>query len=60
MRELSLVRMIQPGGAVVDQVSPAVYPSGPPSWYPGTIARVLYAGTDGRPFRLDIRKPKRR
>src|SRR5262249_2714855 len=29
---------------------PEVYPSGPPCWSPGTSARVLFTGTDGRLF----------
>jgi hypothetical protein len=47
---MSLVRLSQPDGRILDQVDPAIYPGGPPCWFPGTPARVLFAGTDGRLF----------
>jgi hypothetical protein len=49
-KELSLVRLSQPGGRILDRVDPEIYPSGPPCWSPGTSARVLFTGTDGRLF----------
>jgi hypothetical protein len=49
-REISLVRLSQPGGRILDRVDPEVYPSGPPCWAPGTSERVFYTGTDGRLF----------
>jgi hypothetical protein len=47
---MSLVRLSQPDGRILDRVDPDVYPSGPPCWSPGSSARVLFTGTDGRLF----------
>jgi hypothetical protein len=49
-KEVSLVRLSQPGGTILDRVEPEVYPNGPPCWFRGTSARVLFTGTDGRLF----------
>jgi hypothetical protein len=49
-REVSLVRLSQPDGRILDRVDPEVYPSDPPCWSAGTSARVLFTGTDGRLF----------
>jgi hypothetical protein len=49
-REMSLMRLSQPDGRILSRIDPEVYPSGSPCWFPGTSARVLFTGTDGRLF----------
>jgi hypothetical protein len=48
--ETSLVRLSQPAGRILDRVDPEIYPSSPACWSPGTSARVLFTGHDGRLF----------
>jgi hypothetical protein len=51
-----MVRMTFPDCDVLDRVDldESPLPNGPPCWFPGTVARVLYAGGDGRLYRLDF------
>jgi hypothetical protein len=56
-KEASLVRLSQPGGTILERVEPEVYPNGPPCWFPGTSARVLFTGTDGRLFAWEFGGP---
>ena len=58
--KMSLVRLGQPDGRVLDSVDPEVYPGGPPCWLPGTSARVLFTGTDGRLFAWAFEGPSDR
>ncbi len=53
---VAMVRLALPGGETLDQVGFAdlAVPSSAPSWFPGTLARVLYAGADGQIYRLDF------
>jgi hypothetical protein len=57
-KQMSLVRLSQPGGRILDRADPEVYPSGPPCWAPGTAARVLFTGTDGRLFAWEFTGPR--
>jgi hypothetical protein len=55
--EFGLARYSVPSGRVLDRVPLEVVPAGHPCWFPGTAARVLYAGTDGRLYRLSFEGP---
>jgi hypothetical protein len=55
--ETSLVRLSQPGGRILDRADPEIYPSSPPCWSPGTCARVLFTGFDGRIFAWTFEGP---
>jgi hypothetical protein len=57
VREISLVRLSQPDGRALDRVDPEIYPSGPPCWLPGTSARALFTGIDGRLYAWTIEGP---
>jgi hypothetical protein len=59
-RAMSLVRLSQPGGKILDRVDPEVYPSGPPCWSRGTHAQALFTGTDGRLFAWAFEGPSDR
>ena len=50
--DFGLARYTFPGGKLIDHVSTDIMPIGPPAWYPGTRARVLYASGDGRLHQL--------
>ena len=56
-RMISLVRLSQPDGRILDRIDPEVYPSGPPCWSPGTSGQVLFTSTDGRLFAWDFEGP---
>ncbi len=45
--DFGLARYTFPGGKMVDQVSTEIVPVGPPCWFPGTGARILFAAGDG-------------
>jgi hypothetical protein len=47
-----LVRCTFPDGEVLNRVPLEVMPVGPPCWYPGTRARVLFPAGDGNLYRL--------
>ncbi|WP_435005743.1 hypothetical protein P12x_003536 [Tundrisphaera lichenicola] len=49
--DFGLARYSFPGGKLLDQVSTDVVPVGPPCWYPGTHARILFEAGDGRLYR---------
>ncbi len=43
-----------PSGRMIDQVALDILPSSPPCWFPGTAARVLFAGGDGELYSYDF------
>ena len=43
-----LGRYSYPDGVVLDQIPCDIVPVSPPCWYPGTQARILFAGGDGQ------------
>ncbi len=45
--DFGLARYTFPGGEMIDHVSTEIVPVTPPCWFPGTRARVLFAGGDG-------------
>ena len=45
--DFGLARYTFPGGKMVDQVSTEIVPVGPPCWFPGIGARILFAAGDG-------------
>lgn len=45
---VGLGRFAFPSGRALDQIATTTLPTGTPCWYPGTAARVLFAGADGR------------
>ena len=45
--DFGLGRYTFPGGRLLDHVSTEIIPVGPPAWFPGTRARVLFAAGDG-------------
>ncbi len=49
--DFGLARYTFPGGEKLDQVSTEIVPVGPPCWFPGTRARVLFAAGDGELYR---------
>ncbi len=51
---MALVRMTFPEGRVLDRVALDIMPASPPCWAPGTRARVLFGGGDGRLHRFDF------
>ncbi|HWE39342.1 MAG TPA: hypothetical protein VG406_22520, partial [Isosphaeraceae bacterium] len=51
---LSLVRMTFPEGRVLDRVAVGVLPASAPCWAPGTRARIVFGGGDGRLYRFDF------
>jgi len=46
-KDFGLARYTFPGGEVLDQVPTEIVPVGPPCWFPGTRARVIFAAGDG-------------
>jgi hypothetical protein len=55
--ESGLGRFTFPGGEPLDRVRFEVAPSGPPCWFPGLSARVLFPASDGRLYRLAFEEP---
>ncbi len=55
-RDVSLVRLSQPDGAVLDRISTAGMPAwiGAPCWFPDHSERLLLCGGDGLLYRLDF------
>ncbi len=55
-RDLALVRLSQPDGAVLDRISTAGMPAwiGAPCWFPDRSERLLLCGGDGLLYRLDF------
>jgi hypothetical protein len=51
-REFGLARYSLPSGRVLDYVPLNVMPAGHPCWFPGTAARVIFAGADGRLYHV--------
>jgi phosphatidylserine decarboxylase len=45
--DFGLARYSFPAGQLLDHVSTEIVPVGPPCWFPGTRARILFAGGDG-------------
>jgi hypothetical protein len=54
VRKLGLARYSYPDGAVLDRIETDDLPFRAPCWYPGTGARVLFAGGDGRLYRYSF------
>ena len=52
--EFGLARYSIPSGRVLDEIPLEVVPSSSPCWFPGTSARVLYAGSDGRLYQVSF------
>ena len=46
--DFGLARYTFPEGTLLNHVSSDVMPIAPPAWYPGTSARILFPGGDGR------------
>jgi hypothetical protein len=55
-RDVTLVRLSQPDGAVLDRISTAGLPAwlGAPCWFPDRSERLLLCGGDGLLYRLDF------
>jgi hypothetical protein len=53
-REFGMARYAIPSGRVLDQIPMEVVPASQPCWFPGTAAKVLFAGVDGRLYRVDF------
>ena len=49
-----LARYSLPSGRVLNRVSLDVLPTSHPSWFPDHSSRVLYAGNDGKLYRIDF------
>ncbi len=47
-----LARYSFPDGRMLNQIATDVVPTGPPCWFPGTQARVVFAAGDGRLYRF--------
>ncbi|MHC5537841.1 hypothetical protein ACYOEI_06385 [Singulisphaera rosea] len=43
-----LARFTYPDGEIIDRVTTDIIPKGPPCWYPGTKARILFSAIDGK------------
>jgi hypothetical protein len=46
--DFGLARLSFPDGRLLDRVSTEIVPVGPPCWFPGTRARILFASGDGQ------------
>jgi hypothetical protein len=46
-KDFGLARYAFPSGVMLDHVSTEIVPVGPPCWYPGIRARILFAAGDG-------------
>ncbi|MGE3818100.1 MAG: hypothetical protein AB7I30_01575 [Isosphaeraceae bacterium] len=53
-----LARYAMPGGRMLDQLPLEVPPASHPCWFPDRTARVLYAGGDGRLYRIAFEGPE--
>src|SRR5262249_28483870 len=51
-RGFGLARYSYPSGEVLDPLPVDVAPASPPAWFPDLSARLIYAGTDGRLYRI--------
>jgi hypothetical protein len=49
--DFGLARYRFPSGELLDHVSTEIVPVGPPCWFPGTRARILFVGGDGELYR---------
>lgn len=58
--EFGLARCTFPDGEVLDRIPLEIMPSGPPCWFPGTQASVLFAAGDGKLYRLDFEPERNR
>ena len=56
-RGTGIARYTFPDGEPLDRVETEVLLSGPPCWFPGTMARVLFAATDGSLYRMSFEQP---
>jgi hypothetical protein len=55
-----LGRVSYPSGRVLDSLTDLrMIPSGPPCWYPGPAARIIYAAGDGRIYQYAFDSPTR-
>jgi hypothetical protein len=54
LHEVGLARFTFPGGEALDRIPTEIVPAGPPCWFPGTEARVLFAAGDGQLYRVDF------
>lgn len=52
--DFGLVRVSFPDGRILNQVPTEIYPVGPPCWFPGTKARVLFTAGDGQLYRFSF------
>ena len=52
--DIGLARVSFPDGRILNQVPTEVYPVGPPCWFPGTKARVLFTAGDGQLYRFSF------
>jgi hypothetical protein len=50
--EYCLTRSTFPGGQLLDRIPSKLALAGAPCWFPGTLARVLFAGRDGALYQL--------
>jgi hypothetical protein len=55
--EFGMARVSFPDGEVIDRVPTNVVPLSSPCWYPGTRARVLFAGGDGQLYDYAFESP---
>jgi hypothetical protein len=51
-QSFGIARMSYPSGQVLERIDTTVFPSSPPCWFPGTMAKILFAGGDGRLYRF--------
>jgi hypothetical protein len=47
-KDFGLARYLFPSGELLDHVSTETVPVSPPCWFPGTRARVIFSGGDGK------------
>jgi hypothetical protein len=55
--DFGLARYAFPGGEMLDKVSTEIVPVGPPCWFPGTRAQILFAAGDGVLYRHAFETP---
>jgi hypothetical protein len=60
VNQFGLGRFSLPDGRALDRVPLSILPVGPPCWFPGTSARVLFAAGDGRIYRFAFEGPEGR
>lgn len=51
LEDSGLARVSYPGGEVIDRIACERLPEGPPCWFPGTEAKIIYASSDGKLYR---------